>query len=330
MPGKKLSIGIIAALLLMHLPLSAQESNKVDYNARLVEVLEGYQNLMAIELDQDVEDILVPAWNIVSLAIEKGFLRFTVNPENLGLLKSAHFNAVPRKDVTHIIVSKDLLDLWPIFPATVYAVMSSVFQEAANFFQNPPVWAAIQLDKLEHLLLKVERYSAQAQMLENRLQNSEYTLSNFDSYILDSYTKDGLASVILFLERHSLPVAQGLYQARLNFEESRDEDFLRDTILNLGEGMLKNRNQLPANAEDMNVYPLAVAINSWLDFTPEMIARIHNRNRSSNPLGFTEILGIEEDYDNLRRRLEISKKKDMPLIRKVAEDISTNFIITKP
>ncbi|RLW68803.1 MAG: hypothetical protein B6D68_02990, partial [spirochete symbiont of Stewartia floridana] len=82
---------------------------EVDDNALLIEVLEGYQNLIAEEPDGNEESVITIAWSIVAQAIQNGHLRFTINPDSKGLLHGARFSAVPDKKVTHVIVSQDLL-----------------------------------------------------------------------------------------------------------------------------------------------------------------------------------------------------------------------------
>ena len=56
-----------------------------------------------------------------------------------------------------------------------------------------------------------------------------------------------------------------------------------------------------------------------------MIARIHNRNRSDNPLDFDEILTREPDYAELRRLLEASRIRDMPMMNHVYRENIKGF-----
>ena len=333
MVGIKMKTVLVAvALFFTALSLSAQtdrEKTSTDYNALLVQALEGYRDLLSVKLDDDMEDLASQSWNLVARAISKGYLRFTVDPRATGFLNSAIFNAVPGKDLTYIIVSRELLDLLDEFPSTVYTMLSAAVEEAATFFQDPPAWAAARTDLLERLLLRVNNYTAQAQLIEKRLIPGAYVLSNYDSYIVDSYNTDALISVVLFLERHSLPLAQGLYQIRLKFEEDADDNLMRSSIVTLGENLLEKLEELPDIQDNRAKYPLLIDIHSWLEFTPEMMARIHNRTRADNPLDFETILQKEEDYQRIRSHLERIHTEEMPLILEVAEEINRNFIISK-
>ena len=143
--------------------------------------------------------------------------------------------------------------------------------------------------------------------------------------MLDSFEKDSLASVILYLERYSLPVAQGLYDTRLGFEEDINEEDLRVFLVELGSALLENRNIIPSGSEDDVVYPLAVSIHTWLEFTPYLISRIHNRERQDNPLTFDQVLAREPGYAEIRRLLEASRTTDMPLMNHVYEETVKGF-----
>ena len=303
-----------------------QEKPTVDYNARLVEVLEDYRKLLSIELDEDVKDTAAADWDVLAWAIGEGYVRFTVNPESNGLLSGARFK-VPstEKAVTYIIVTRELLDLWDTHPSTIYSIIARAIHEAAVFFRGPENWARIVQDDMEHLFMNLDGYAAQTELIQNRLLPEAYLLSAYDTYLLDSYDLDGLASVILFLENFSLPVAQELYAARLAYEENNDGKSLRSLILNLGRKLLENRDGLSKSSEDMTVYPIAVAVHTWLEFSPELIARIHNKARRDNPLTFDKILAREKDYDKLRQSLETSRTRDLPLIERIIKETQGKF-----
>ena len=178
---------------------------------------------------------------------------------------------------------------------------------------------------MEQLLIKVDGYTVQAELIRDRLLPGGYLLSSYDTYVLDSYEQDGLASVILFVDRFSLPVTMTLYEARLAYESDGDDGKLRKTILDLGETLLNEREEAVSESDDGTEYPLAVAVHSWLEFTPEMISRIHNKDRKNDPLIFDRVLALESDYDDLRRRLEVSRTRDMPMMLETAKEMDKRF-----
>ena len=318
-------VGFLISLLVLCGPgLSTQES-PVDYNARLVEMFEGYQDLLATPLDDNVEDNAGTAWHIVVQAINAGYMRFTVDPNVRGLLGGARFHATPEDPITHVIVSRDLLDIWMSYPSTAYAVVTGAVREAAHFFRDPSAWGSARSDLMEELLIKVDGYTVQAELIRDRLIPGGYLLSSYDTYVLDSYEQDGLASFILFVDRFSLAVAMTLYEARLAYERDADETELRKTILDLGETLLNEREEAVWESHEDAEYPPAVAVHSWLEFTPEMISRIHNRDRKNDPLTFDRILVLESEYDDLRRRLEVSRTKDMPMMLETAKEMDKRF-----
>jgi hypothetical protein len=317
-----LNIAIIALLPLVTLP--AEESS-TDYNQIIIKMLEGYQELMSVPLDSDVDDEAGYAWYICSQAINKGFLRFTVDPVSDSLLQGAFFHAEPGKNTTHIIVSTPLLEAWSAYPSTAYTILTGAFRDASNFFQDPPAWGELRNDTMEMLFVRLDMYNTQAQLIQNRLLPSGFLLSPYETYLLDSFEEDELASVILYLEGFSLPVARGMYEARMGFEKDISEEDLRVFVNNLGNELLESRNSIPPGSEDSSIYPQAVAIHTWLEFSPYLIARIHNRDRQENPLSFDEILNLEPEYKETRRMLEASRTGDMPLIRHVAEETIKGF-----
>ena len=293
----------------------------VNYNARLVEVLEGYRELLSIEPDRDVDDIAAVDWKVVEWSIGEGYIRFTVDPGAKGLLNGARFD-VPQKDkaVTYIIVSEDLLDLWGNWPSTVYAMLAKVSHEASVFFQGPDKWAKIVQDDMEYLLMRMDAFVAQAELIKNRLLPEGYLLSSYDTYLLDSYDQDGMSSVCLFLEKFSLPIVKELYNARVAYEKDDDAQKLRSLIMTLGEKLLHSRNELPNDSEDLKIYPLAIAVHTWLEFTPELIARTYNKSRPDKPLTFAKILNREKDYDTLRQKLETTRTRDVPLMERIIKE----------
>lgn len=318
------SLLFISLVLILSISLSAQESD-ANYDQTIVQVLEGYQKLMSVPLDSDVEDTAGYAWYICSQAINKGFLRFTVDPVSDSLLQGARFFAEPGNNVTHILVTTNLLDIWSVTPSTSYAILTAAFRDASNFFQDPPSWGESKGDTMERLFMKLDMYNVQARLIRDRLLPSGFLLSPYDSYILDSFEKDELASVILYLERFSLPVARGMYEARLSFEKDVTENDLRDFVNNLGTQLLDSRKAVLPGSEDSDIYPLAVAVHTWLEFSPYLIARIHNRDRKDNPLSFDQILNLEPDYTEIRRLLEASRTGDMPLMNHIVEETLKGF-----
>ncbi len=318
------SLFFISIVLILSISLSARES-ETNYDQKIVQVLEGYQKLMSVPLDSDVEDTAGHAWYICSQAINKGFLRFTVDPVSDSLLQGARFFAEPGKNITHIIVTTNLLDIWSVTPSTAFVILTGAFQDASNFFQDPPSWGESLSDTMERLFMRLDMYNVEARLIRDRLLPSGFLLSPYDSYILDSFEKDELASVILYLERFSLPVARGMYEARLGFEEDVTESDLRDFVNNLGTQLLEGRNAILPGSEDSVIYPLAVAVHTWLEFSPYLIARIHNRDRVDNPLSFDQILNLEPDYTETRRLLEASRTGDMPLMNHIAEETLKGF-----
>jgi len=309
-------------ILLGMLAVLPTVSQAADTNAKLVEIIESYQELFTQRLDSDMEDRPAMSWSYVSRAINEGFLRFTVDPTNTSLLRGAYFRAAP--DVTHIILSQGLVDIWPEHPSMVFSLFSMGVEDAHMFFRDPQAWGASQTDKLKLLLIRVESYSTAARLIRDRLLPEGYLLTPYETYLLDSYEEDELASAIMYLERFSLPVAQALHMAISAFEDEERADELKGFINSLGEGLLKNRRELPSSSNEAAVYSHAVAVHSWLELTPSLISRIHNKG-SSAPLSFPEVLEIEPDYKELRGKLETSRIGDMPLLIRMHEDIIAGF-----
>jgi len=305
------------ALVLILTAVAGAQSADPDDNARLVDMLEGYQGLISIELDEDVPDIPGGNWSIAGQAIAAGYLRFTVDPVTDSLQRGARFHAVPGEDVTHIIVTTNLLNAWEKSPSTAYAILTRAVNEAAVFFRDPQAWGRARGDVMARLGIRSDNYGAEALFIRDRLLPAGFLLTNYETYVLDSFEQDGLVSVVLFLERFSLPVARALSEARQSFEDSNDAAGLRNAVLDLGEALLDARSDVSDDAEDREVYPLAVAVHSWLELTPDIIARIHNRDRESDPLPFDRILDIEREYAALRQRLETSRIADMPMMNYV-------------
>jgi hypothetical protein len=225
----------------------------------------------------------------------------------------------------HIIVTHNLLDVWSEYPSITYSILTRSFRDAETFFRDPPVWGAARADTMEQLFMRLDHYTVESLLIRDRLLPSGYLLSPYEAFLLDSFEKDDLNGAILYLERFSLPVAQGLYEARLGFEEDVEEEDLRDFIIDLGGALLENRSDIPSGTDDETVFPAAVSVHTWLEFTPLLISRIHNRNSAGNPLTFAEVLTREPKYAELRRLLEASRTRDMPLLNHVYEETVKGF-----
>lgn len=300
------------------------DAQDVNTNAKAVEIIEAYQELFAQELDPNMEDRPAESWGFVSKAINRGFLRFTIDPTNNSLLRGAYFRAMPGSNTTHIVLSQRLVDIWPKHPSMVLSLFSMGVEDAHIFFKDPQAWGTAQTNKLELLLIRMESYSIAAQLIRDRLLPGGYLISPYEAFLLDSYEKDELASAIMYLERFSTLVAQGLYIAILAFEDKEDADELRSFINSLGEGLLENRRELPSLSDDVTIYPHAVAVHSWLELTPPLISRIHNKNNAT-PLSFPEVLELEQRYKELRGKLETSRIGDMPILIRIYEDTIAGF-----
>jgi len=303
---------------------SRADSQETNTNTKVVEIIEAYQKLLAQKLDPSMEDRPAESWAYVSMAINKGFLRFTVDPTDSSLLRGAYFKATPGSNTTHIVLSRRLVDIWPDYPSTVLSIFSAGVEDAHIFFKDPQAWGTSQTNKLDLLLIRMEGYGISAQLIRDRLLPGGYLLSSYESFLLDSYEKDELANAIMFLERFSSLVAQGLYIAIRAFEDGEDADELRDFINGLGEGLLENRRELSPSSDDLTIYPYAVAVHSWLELTPSLISRIHNRNNTA-PLNFPEVLELEQRYKELRGELETSRISDMPILIRIHKDIIAGF-----
>ena len=316
-------LSLIALILagLTPAPLTAQQAG-ADDDARLVKVFDGYQELLADPPEGAAEDRAGEAWYILVQAINAGSMRFTVDPAIRGLPRAARFYATADDPISHIIVSRDLLDIWDTNPSTAYGVITAAVIEAAEFFRDPPAWGASRSRPLARLLTDIEGYAAQAELIRDRLLPRGFLLSPYDTFILDSYEGDGLAGVVLFVNRFSLPAALALYEAANSYEESGDTDALRETVLSLGSAVLGERDGAASEIEE---FQAAAAVHSWLEFTPDIVSRIHNKNRRSNPLAFDRVLSRESDYSNLRRLLEARRTADMPLILKRAAEMDRRF-----
>lgn len=314
----------ISAFLIIVVGAGAQDS-EVDYDQRIVQVLEGYQEIMSVPLDADVEDPSGTSWYIASQAINKGYLRFTVDPVTDSLLNGARFTADPTTEVTHIVVTQNLLDVWATYPSLTYSVLTRAFRDAETFFRDPPSWGRAQNSILELTLLRLDQYTVEAMLIRDRLLPMGYLLSPYEAFLLDSFEKDGLVGALMFLERQSLPVAQGLLEAGLAFEDNVVGDELGTFITDLGEALLESRDGIASGAADEEVYPSAVSIHTWLEMTPVLISRIYNRDLQDDPLNFEEVLEREPVYTELRRLMEASRTKDMPLLNYVYKETIKGF-----
>ena len=314
-------IALLILALLSAAQIPAQQSPE-EYNARLVEVFDAYQDILAAAPKNGAEDRAGEAWYILVQAINAGSMRFTVDPNVRGLPRGARFYAVPDDPITHIIVSRDLLDIWNTNPSTTYAVITAAVSEAAGFFRGPEAWGRTLDKPLERLLISIEGYTAQAELIRDRLLPRGFLLSSYDTFLLDSYEGDALAGVVLFVNRFSLPVALALYKAATAFEEGGTADALRETVLNLGSAVLDEREAAGTKIEQ---FQAAVAVHSWLEFTPDIVSRIHNKARRGNAVTFYRVLARESDYSNLRRLLEVRRTADMPLILRKAAEMDRRF-----
>ena len=246
-----------ALLMCFGFSTGAQEG-VIDYNRRIVELLEGYQELMNIELEEDVRDLPRQSWSVAGQAIEKGFLRFTVDPARISILEGARFRAVPGSETTHIVFTQNILDAWGTNPSLSYSVFTRAVRDASMYFLNPESWTHAQGDPMEKLLIRVEGYGVEAELIRDRLIASGYNITPYEAYVLNSFEKDNLASLTLFLEKASLIVARGLYDARVAFEVNENAGELRTIILDLGSSLLEARNGLPSISSDKEIYPMAV------------------------------------------------------------------------
>jgi len=316
---------LIPTLLIVILISAAAAAQENNYNQQLVEMLEAYQEILAVPLDDDVDDIPGNAWKIVSAAIKEGALRFTIDPISDNRLNGARFYAGPEKTVAHIIITHKLLDSWKTYPSMAYSILCMAMQDAAIFFIDPEAWGASLSDPMARLYMKQNQYNAQALLIRDRLLPTGFLLSSYETFLLDSKEKDNLNSVVLFLELYSMPIADKISQARQALEAGSDSEKLREFAITLGKALLKTRQEIPSESDDHLVFQSAVTIHTWLEFTPYLIARMHNKNRKENPLMFNQILDIETEYAEIRRLLEASRIGDTALMNHIRAKTHDGF-----
>ncbi len=301
-------------------------AGKEEYNNRLVAMLEAYQGLLAEKLDEDVPDMAGNAWYVVSHALADGRLRFTVNPANGNLLEGARFHPATSDDEPgYIVVSRLLLDTWETHPSIAYSLITRAFSDGASFFLNPEGWLKVHKSLLDSIYMNTGLYTTMAGLIRDRLMPSGLVITPYEAFLLDSFEKDRLASALVFLEGVSLPVAQSVLEAGSAFEESGDAAALRAQLLELGRSLLDAREKLPADVADEEMFPLAAAVHTWLETTPEILSRVYNKDRPEKPLMFGQVLEKEPEYRELRRLMEASRIRDMPKLKHVVNSTNKSF-----
>ena len=322
------SISFVFALVLaasvFASPAMAQEDGDSS-KSRTVEILEGYTSLMSSPLDEDVTDHPYQSWSLAAQAINAGALRFTVDPTQENIIPGVRFLYSSGAESAHIVFSQGLVDSWVVRPSLTYALIGGAVKESELFFRDPQAWARAKRTSLGRFLVQSEIYMAQAQVVRDRLLPSGYLLSPYESYLLDSFEKDSLGSFLLYVEGYSLPVAQSLLQIQNGFEEEADGTKVRESVMAIGQKLLESRGELSAGAEDAEIYPIAVAIHSWLEFSPEVISRIHNKERVENPLTFDVVLSLEEEYEELRKKLDAKRISDTPMMQHILKNSQNGF-----
>lgn len=298
--------------------LSAQ-----NYDSLLVKILEDYEEMMSVRMDLDVEDSPGETWDIVTAAINQGFLRFTVDPRNeAGFIEGATFRIDLQSRVQYIVLSPGFINYYPDNPAAIFARLTREFKGAADFFLNPEEFYRSSQDPLTRFLFEMEALRVETLLVRDRLAPLGNPIGPYEQFLLDSLASDNLISAALFLERVSFPLAEGLQVARLQFEETGDVDALRNIVIGSGIQIILEREQIGA-AINAKIYPAAVATYSWLEFTPGIISRIHNRK--GDPKSFEEILELEPDYATVWNRLEALMELDSPAFKQVNRDTIKGF-----
>lgn len=303
----------------------AQEEEKEKYNNILVEMLEAYQKIIRTELDKDVKNLAGNSWSVVSRALSEKILRFTVDPMNPDIFTGVRFMPPAEDAPGYLIVSRRLLDTWKTHPSIAYTVLTRAIGDSASFFLQPEAWLQMEKSSLDSFFMSLGLYVTQAEMIRDRLVPAGFLITPYESFLLDSYEKDQLTSAGLFLEGFSLPVAQAIMNAGAGFEKNGDADALRHELKKIGLKLLDDRNNVKRGNDSREIFPSAIAIHSWLEFTPEILSRIYNKDRKDEPLSFGEVLSQETEYAKLRQLLEASRIKDMPKIEHVLKETRKGF-----
>ncbi len=324
---KNIRFTILAIMLLaIGMSLGAQEDS-VDYDARLIEALEAYQEIVTVQLDEDVENKAGRSWYVASQVINQGKLKFRVDPENHpDIIAGAQFVVSEEGDgMTYVVLSKNLLDAWATRPSILYTTLAGAMQNSFNFYKDPLGWMTAGFDRIEQLFLELNMMEAQAEFVRDRMIPSGFNISGYEVYLMDSFEVDNLVSATLFLKGLSIPVAQALWEVKIEYEDSGDDEAMRAAVLDTGRALLDARNDLPLDSGDEIIFSFAVAIHSWLEFTPAMISRIYNKDQQDDPLEFPLILTREKEYAELRRQVEASRTLDMPRMEHTIKSTRSGF-----
>ena len=147
------------------------------------------------------------------------------------------------------------------------------------------------------------------------------------SFILDSKRKDNLCECLFSTSSDfPCPLPTVCTEPARPLRNGANAAELGKLTNDLGRALLKNRKDIPSGKrKDEVVYPAAVAIHTWLEFSPYVIARIHNKDRKDKPLTFDQILALEKDYAEIRRLLEASRITDTPMMNHVLRETVAGF-----
>ncbi len=291
----------------------------------LLPVLEAYQGLLVDGLGEGVMDPVRNLWLVNRQAISDGQLRFTVNPDLSEIFDGASFVPPQEDSAGYIVVTQGLLNVWARYPSLFYTLFTGAVADSGTYFLDPAAWEYMHLNVIDFFFMRVTAYNMQMMLVRDRLVPAGLFISPYESFLLDSAEKDNLASVVLFLDGQSLPVARSLLDAGALFENSGNVEQFLAVLLEMGENLLEFRDALPAGAPDNEMFGHACAIHTWLEFTPELVSRIYNKDRTEDFVSFDQVLEQTPEYAALRQRLEASRIRDTPLRLHVVRESRNGF-----
>ncbi len=150
--------------------------------------------------------------------IAAGRLSFVIDHETRKpLLEGVSYTVVDRSRSV-VVVNSGVIDAYVRHPSAVYSMLTNAFTHAHSFHNSRDLFlAALEGNELEKYLFAKDAYFIEALFIKEYLAPRKLPLTEFEQFLLDSFTNNNLAEFSFFLLGYDMELTHTLY--RMGSEE---------------------------------------------------------------------------------------------------------------
>ena len=223
-------------------------SNDLNYD---LDKYEKIINTMLTDLDEIIKDgtyskNISDVYTIASNCITTEKIHFIIDPEKDTILGGMSFGYNTKNGETNFSVGRRFLDTYRKGKTIHLVIMMHEMRHLYDFTTNQKTYLEAKNNKKEEYWFELDAIHIEAEFIEKYLQNCN--LSEFELFVLNSFQKDNLDSISVFMkhERMNVFFYFNALEERYRKDKKTQNKIINEIVLN-GEDLIKTYNNTNQN-----------------------------------------------------------------------------------